>query len=190
MLFVQMEQPTDYMSSLNEKSKRFLSTSPDCIPHCIVGDFDSIQKEVKAFYEQKKVNMVIKKDLENTDLDKCLYISIEKLAYGMEESNLSNNKRFCFIILGSSGGRLDHTISTYHHVYKYLSYYPEQLAETEIFMVSKSSISVFLRNGTNIIDSSDKIQNRSFGYSIIALHGEADINVTDDTEKPDDTKGK
>lgn len=134
--------------------------------------------------------MVIKTEIENTDLDKCLYISIEKLAYVTEESSLSNNKRFCFIILGASGGRLDHTFSTYHHVYKYLTQYSDQLAETEIFMVSKSSISVFLKNGTNIIDSSDKIQNRAFGFSILSLTGEAFVRITHDTEVPSELKGE
>lgn len=134
--------------------------------------------------------MVIKKDIENTDLDKCLYISLEKLSNVDEEEYLtSNSKKFCFILLGSSGGRLDHTISTYHHVYKYLTYYSEQLSETEVFMISKSSLSVFLKSGSNIIDSSDKIQNKAFGYSIIALNGESNVKVYDNIENNNDFKG-
>jgi thiamine pyrophosphokinase len=145
---------------------------------------------VRTFYEKKNVNMVIKKDIENTDLDKCLYISLEKLANVDEEEYVtSNSKKFCFIILGSSGGRIDHTLSTYHHVYKYLTYYSEQLSETEVFMISKSSLSVFLKSGGNIIDSSDKIQNKTFGYSIIPIYGESNVKIYDNIENNKDFKG-
>lgn len=156
-----------------------------------MGDFDSIHQDVRTFYEKKNVNMVIKKDIENTDLDKCLYISLEKLA-NVEEDDFTctNQKKFCFIILGSSGGRIDHTMSTYHHVYKYLMYYSEQLSDTEVFMISKSSISVFLKIGTNIIDSSEKIQNRNFGYSIIPLYGEVNVKIYDNIENSSESKGK
>ncbi len=134
--------------------------------------------------------MVIKKDIENTDLDKCLYISLEKLANVDEEDYAtSNSKKFCFIILGSSGGRIDHTLSTYHHVYKYLTYYSEQLSETEIFMISKCSLSVFLKSGCNIIDSSEKIQNKTFGYSIIPVYGESNVKIFDNVENNKDFKG-
>ena len=134
--------------------------------------------------------MVIKKDQDNTDLSKCLYISMEKLACIEDEDNLpSISKKFCFIILGSSGGRIDHTISTYHHVYKYLTFYADQLSNTEIYMISKSSMSVFLKNGINIIDSSDKLQNRAYGYSIIAVNGETIVKVNDDIEMENESKG-
>lgn len=156
-----------------------------------MGDFDSIHQDVKTFYEKKNVSILIKKDWENTDLDKCLYISLEKLS-NVEENDLSpsNAKRYCFIILGASGGRIDHTISTYNHVYKYLSFYSEQLSETEIFIVSESSLSVFLKNGTNIVENSESIQNPAYGFSIMAIYGDANVRVTDDMEKEKETKGK
>jgi thiamine pyrophosphokinase len=125
--------------------------------------------------------MVIKKDQDNTDLDKCLYISLEKLGVLdiFNDSQNANNKKTAFIILGSSGGRIDHTFSTYHHVYKYLNLYADQLSETEIYMISKSSISVFLKNGVNVIESCDIIQNKNYGYSIIPIYGEATVNISD-----------
>lgn len=135
--------------------------------------------------------MVIKKDQDNTDLDKCIYISIEKLACIEDEDSIPRvSKKFCFIILGSSGGRIDHTISTYHHVYKYLTSYSDQLSDTEIFMISKCSISVFLKNGVNVIDSSEKIQNRIYGYSLIPLLGETNVQVFDDFDIENNFKSK
>lgn len=126
--------------------------------------------------------MVEKKDQDNTDLDKCLYMSLEKIGnLDIFNSNTinQNEKKTAFVILGSSGGRIDHTFSTYHHVFKYLNLYSEQLSETEIYMISKSSMSVFLRNGLNIIESSELIQNKNYGYSIIPIYGEASICLSD-----------
>ena len=133
--------------------------------------------------------MVIKKDQDNTDLDKCLYISLEKLGVLdiFNDPQNSNKKKTAFIILGSSGGRIDHTFSTYHHVYKYLNLYNEQLSETEIYMISKSSMSVFLKNSVNEIESSDVIQNKNYGYSIIPIYGEANVSITDSDNN--DSKG-
>jgi thiamine pyrophosphokinase len=134
--------------------------------------------------------MVIKKDTENTDLDKCLYISLEKIGSLDLFNNTSPNsseKKTAFIILGSSGGRIDHTFSTYHHVFKYLNLYSEQLSETEIYMISKSSMSVFLKPGTNNVESCELIQNKNYGYSIIPIYGESTANITDSDNS--DNKG-
>ena len=134
--------------------------------------------------------MVKKKDLDNTDLDKILYISMEKLANFEEFEDQNQKKKFSFIILGSSGGRLDHTFSNYHYVYKYLSLYPDQLSDTEIFMISESSMSVFLKNGVNIIDSSEMLLNKIYGYSIIPINGEADIKIFDNDDNSIEVKSK
>jgi thiamine pyrophosphokinase len=160
------------------------------VPDIIVGDFDSIRPEVKIFYEKKKVKMLIRKDQDNTDLDKCLYISMEKLGT-LDEQQIqqANSKTYALIILGSSGGRIDHTFSTYHHVFKYLNYYSDQLTDTEVYMISKSSMSVFLKGGVNIIESSETIQNKEFGYSIIPICGEANVTISDTTNNFKETKG-
>jgi hypothetical protein len=46
-------------------------------------------------------------------------------------------------------------------------------------MISKSSVSVFLKNGVNVIESCDIIQNKNYGYSIIPIYGEATVNISD-----------
>jgi len=180
---------TDYVICADGAANRLYELKEkdckECIPDWIVGDFDSINLDVKKFYEQKCVTMNIKKDQENSDLDKCLYMAMEEVAKVEPNDMLTGPKKFCFIILGSSGGRIDHTISTYHHVYKYLTQHQEQLSQTEIFMVSKSSISLFLKNGTNIIDTSESVQNKKFGYSIIPIYGEANVKVYENPEKAD-----
>ena len=39
------------------------------------------------------------------------------------------------------------------------------------------------------IDSSDKLQNRAYGYSIIAVNGETIVKVNDDIEMENESKG-
>jgi hypothetical protein len=56
-------------------------------------------------------------------------------------------------------------------------------------MISKCSLSVFLKSGGNIIDSSDKIQNKTFGYSIIPIYGESNVKIYDNIENNKDFKG-
>lgn len=150
-----------------------------------MGDFDSILPEVKQFYEKKLVPMIIKKDQEFCDLEKCLYIAIEKLAVLKEnEGYNTTGKSFSMIILGSSGGRIDHTFSTFHNVFKYINTYSDHLKDTEIYMVSKNAISVFLKNGSNQVNHCKSSQDFKLGFSIIPINGEGNIQIfEEDSEK-------
>ena len=66
-----------------------------CAPDLIIGDFDSTKKETVAVFSQvdvKKLN-----DQNSTDLEKALTAAVRK-------------KRKEIVVLGATGGRLDHTI--------------------------------------------------------------------------------
>jgi hypothetical protein len=89
------------------------------------------------------------------------------------------SKKFSIIILGASGGRIDHTFSCYSQVYKYLENYAYQFKETEIFMLSKSSCSVYLKPGLNKIITSSTWEKKQEGYSVIPIN-EASIEVWED----------
>jgi thiamine pyrophosphokinase len=160
--------------------------STEYIPNCIIGDFDSIRKDVEEKYKTKFTKMLKKSDTETSDLEKSLYFAMERLSeesysnyimenYEMVEDN--NKKKTSIIILGSCGGRIDHTISAYNSVYRYLKYYQVELSSTDIFLFSKSSISFFLQNGDNLIFPSSTWEKKEDGYSIICLEGEACIKV-------------
>ena len=142
---------------------------------------------MKDFYEKHQVPTVIKHDQDSCDLEKCLYMAIEKLGeiedcYCKNGVNLGK-KENSLIIFGSSGGRIDHTFSTFHCVFKYLNTYYEQLVNTEIYMVSKKSVSVFLTKGLNLINNFKVPSKFEVGYSIIPIYGEGNIKVYEKNEE-------
>lgn len=165
------------------------------MPNCIVGDFDSIRSEVRDYYKAKNVKLLMRIDQDTTDLEKCLYVSLEKISE--KASDLSNNfdedhldrKRFSIILLGSSGGRIDHTFSCYSQVWKFLVNYPDELADTEVIMLSKSSCTVYLKPGLNNVILPTTYDDKEEGYSVIPLFGEGRIAVSED-ENYEDTVGK
>lgn len=120
-------------------------------------------------------------------MEKSLYVSLEKLsevACDKEGDGYIGEclrKKYAIIILGASGGRIDHTFSSYSQVYKYLNQYENELSETDIFMLSKSSLSFYLKPGvTNNVITSKIFENREEGYSIIPIFGKGKISVKED----------
>jgi thiamine pyrophosphokinase len=143
-----------------------------------VGDFDSIRPDVLEYYKNNFVKILYRNDCDTTDLEKSLYVSLEKIS-DICANNINEEKYYSIIILGASGGRVDHSYAIYSQVYKYINVYNFGLGQTDIFLMSKSSISVYLKSGDNKIVSSVNIQNRDYGYSIVSLLGEAKINVNE-----------
>lgn len=71
----------------------------DILPHCIIGDLDSIHPATREFFEDKKVEFIqypSRKD--RTDTDLCVAFCLEK---GASDITLA----------GSTGQRLDHTLA-------------------------------------------------------------------------------
>jgi len=189
------------------------------IPNCIVGDFDSIRIEVQEFFSKKNVKMYMKQDQDTTDLEKCLYFSLEKISeiqvvesdsetisnyyfsndkkYIESSENFHNDyenlkkkkKNFSIIIIGASGGRIDHTFSAYSMVYKYLNMYAYEFCDTEILMMSKSSCSVYLKPGRNIVFLTETWAKKSQGFSIIPLFGEGKLTIFEGQETEENKNG-
>lgn len=135
-------------------------------------------------YKSKNVKLLKRIDQDTTDLEKSLYVSLEKLSEISCEKDYDGEcirKKYAIIILGASGGRIDHTFSTYSQVYKYLNQYNNELSETDIFMLSKSSFSFYLKPGViNNVITSKTFENREEGYSIIPIFGEGKISIKED----------
>ena len=69
------------------------------LPHVMIGDFDSIHQDEKAFFKEKKVKMITfssRKD--HTDSDLCVTWAID-------------NNATDITLLGVTGTRLDHTLA-------------------------------------------------------------------------------
>ena len=69
------------------------------IPHCIIGDLDSIHPDTRNFFEGKSVEFIrYPSRKEQTDTDLCVTFALEK---GASDITLA----------GSTGKRLDHTLA-------------------------------------------------------------------------------
>jgi thiamine pyrophosphokinase len=66
-----------------------------CIPHLIIGDFDSVRRETLRVFSKVEIKKL--KDQNSTDLEKALTAAIRK-------------KCTEIVVLGATGGRLDHAI--------------------------------------------------------------------------------
>jgi thiamine pyrophosphokinase len=151
------------------------------LPDQIIGDFDSIRPEVFEYYKNKNVKELQRLDTDTTDLEKCLYVSLEKIST-FETDGEDLRKKYSIIFLGASGGRIDHTFSVFSQVFKYLLKYPDVREKAEFILLSKSSCSVYLKSGLNVILTSNFLENKHQGYSLIPVDGEAYIEVSDDTD--------
>jgi thiamine pyrophosphokinase len=150
------------------------------LPDQVIGDFDSIRSEVFDYYKNKKVKVIQRLDTDTSDLEKCLYVSLEKIStFEIEGEDL--HKIFSIIILGASGGRIDHTFSVFSQVFKYLLKYPDLREKAEFILLSKSSCSVYLKPGLNLILTSSLLENRQQGYSLIPIDGKAVVKVSEDS---------
>jgi len=135
----------------------------------------------------KEIKLIWKKEQKTSDLDKCIYCALEKISSGTNNiSSESDKKPYSIILLGASGGRIDHSMATFQSVHNYPSQYCVELANTEIYLFSKSSFCVFLKSGVNVISPSKKYENREEGYSIMSLLEPTYIQVSE-TEKDKET---
>jgi thiamine pyrophosphokinase len=118
-----------------------------------------------------------KNDDSSFDLAKCLYYSLEKISENVphDQFSVGHSKTSAIYILGVSDGRLDHTFSVLQNVYNYVG--SNFSMKTEFYMVSKSSMTVFLKNGSNNITPSQKYENRRNGYSLVPLQDNININL-------------
>jgi hypothetical protein len=124
--------------------------------------------------------MFKRQDIESTDLEKCLFVSLEKISESFSSDNMEKSKDYVIIIMGASGGRIDHTYSAFSQVFKYIENYKYQFNGIEIMLLSKSSCSVYLRSGKNKIFTSSCWEKKSEGYSVIPINGECQIEIIED----------
>mgnify|MGYP000846755196 FL=1 len=111
------------------------------IPDYIIGDLDSINREVYKFYKDKSKIIQIKRQ-NDTDIEKVIKFLISK-------------KEKMAIILGGTGDRIDHTICNLSIIYKYFS---------------KIKLSV-LHENTILIPISGEKSFKSFKGELVSLFG-------------------
>lgn len=139
-----------------------------------MGDFESIKPEIKDYYVEKGAKLAFRSDLDTTDIEKAIYVALEKI------SESQNIQKTAIFIIGS-GGRVDHSYSTFGSVYKYHNDYKE--LNTDVFMVSCSSISMFLAPGINKLITSKVLELREEGYSLICFGSKGLLKLLETAEE-------
>jgi len=85
-------------------------------PDILVGDFDSIKKDVMEYYQTREVQIVHNASQDDTDLEKCLKHLQTKF---LDEGLYDQTKQYKIVIAGGLGGRLDHTLNNIHILHKF-----------------------------------------------------------------------
>jgi thiamine pyrophosphokinase len=142
------------------------------------------------FFEKQNTKIILKNEQSTPDLCKCLYYSLEKISekVGNEDFNMMNGKVSSIFILGM-GDRFDYTFSLMQTVHQYIS--TIYSLNTEFYLVSKSSLAVFLKNGINWVTPSGDYNNPAHGYSIICLNESVNVTISEfDGENEKETVNK
>jgi thiamine pyrophosphokinase len=145
---------------------------------CIFCDTSSVKEEVLKYFENKNAKILLKNEEASPDLNKCLYFSLEKIS-----ENVCNNYidmasgKSCSIYLLGVGDRFDYTVSLLQTVNQYVTTFFS--LKTEFYIISKTSIAVFLKKGVNYIKPYHDNQQQSQGYSIISICDKAELNLTE-----------
>ncbi|VDI56675.1 thiamine pyrophosphokinase [Mytilus galloprovincialis] len=107
------------------------------LPDLITGDFDSIQHEVKSYYEEQNVEIVETPDQNFTDFTKALKVASDKI----KEKEIK-----CIIVLGSFGDRLDHMFANINSLYE-----ASEITDAQIILVSDDTVAFLLQPGHHSI---------------------------------------
>jgi thiamine pyrophosphokinase len=132
------------------------------IPNAIIGDLDSLDESVEAFYRDKGVAIVRDPDQYSTDFTKCL----KWLRQNTSRSGRPGS-RLDVVAFGGLGGRVDQAFSQIHHLY--MATKDKELLVGEIYLLSERSLSFVLEEGLNKIELRRKVFAENVG--IIPING-------------------
>lgn len=85
-------------------ANRLYEADPQLIPDMVKGDLDSLQEEVKSYYQSRGVKIERDPDQDNNDLSKSLAV-------------LNRNENLRVIIYGAFGGRFDQEMASIQCLY-------------------------------------------------------------------------
>jgi thiamine pyrophosphokinase len=145
--------------------------SPLQFPSAIVGDLDSLQDDVRIFFNDAgRTEIVHVPEQDSTDFTKAL-------RWLRNESVTRGGDRMDVIALGGLGGRVDQGFSVIHHLLKAGD--DRQLLYGDIYLVSDLSLSFMLGKGRNIIHGLAPDPKTVFqeNVGIIPIRGAAEITT-------------
>ncbi|ETI20096.1 thiamine pyrophosphokinase [Cladophialophora carrionii CBS 160.54] len=111
------------------------------LPDAIVGDLDSLEKEVEEYYRSCAVQVVRDPDQYSTDFTKCLKY-IRKWATTHRQHSHGEDDTLDVVVLGGLGGRVDQGFSQIHHLF--MAENDPSLLKGRIYLLSEQSLSFVL----------------------------------------------
>lgn len=119
----------------------FVNNRDSHLPDLITGDFDSIQRSVKEYYQEQGVDVIETPDQNYTDFTKALRITSQRLS-GQQ----------LIAVLGSFGGRFDHVFANVNTLYE-----ASQFCDVHIVLYSEDAVAFLLQPGSHIIHVDPKV---------------------------------
>ncbi|KIW62282.1 thiamine pyrophosphokinase [Phialophora macrospora] len=120
---------------------RRLSQASSRLPDAIVGDLDSLEKEVEEYYRSCGVLVVNDPDQYSTDFTKCLKY-IRQWARTRRPHDYGQDDTMDVVVLGGLGGRVDQGFSQIHHLF--MAENDPSLLKGRIYLLSEQSLSFVL----------------------------------------------
>ena len=123
----------------------------------ICGDLDSIRPDVREYFVNRGVKILLDTDQYSTDMTKCLRF-IRKEARTSTDfegeisgpSSGSQKEQLDIAIFGGLGGRADQAFSQLHHLYVYAHEGPT-VSKGDLYLITPESIVFLLEKGLNKI---------------------------------------
>ncbi len=150
--------------------------SEDLIIDLILYNPDNVKPEIIDFYRKNNIKIMYKNENLYLDLEKCLYYSLEKISSNAGiDFDFNFNFKSAIFILGVNDGRIHHTFSILENVYQYICEHRD--LRTEFYIIAEASISVFLKNGCNIVKRIGGNNERFEGYSLVPFQEAIEVNI-------------
>lgn len=148
------------------------------IPDAISGDFDSLEDEVREYYQSRGVDIRHDPDQYSTDFGKCMKYIAERdeLAVVRDQRSIPRQP-MSVVVLGGFGGRVD---QSFHSIQALYYNHNEERLEPftgirELYLVSEESITFLLEPGKNLIATPQHLVGPTCG--IIPVGGPATIRT-------------
>ena len=123
----------------------------------ICGDLDSIRPDVRKYFAERGVKILLDEDQYSTDMMKCLrYVRVESRTSKHSEgehhgtTSGSQNEHLDIAVFGGLGGRADQAFSQLHHLYVYAHEAPT-VSKGDLYLITPESVVFVLEKGLNKI---------------------------------------
>mmetsp|Transcript_11578 Transcript_11578/g.22780 ORF Transcript_11578/g.22780 Transcript_11578/m.22780 type:complete len:420 (-) Transcript_11578:709-1968(-) len=133
-------------------------------PNLIIGDQDSIDPRTRDLFEARGTRVMHVPDQDSHDLEKALRAIAE-----LQEETMPG-KRFIVIVLGATGGRVDHQFANFSMLFKFYDKFHD------LFFLSDQTLSILLMPGEHIIERPEEIIGPTCGLAPLA--GPACVSTT------------